>query len=126
MIHPHAVLVGHSLGAIAIVQLPTRWPQVQVPGALMLAPADPLRRARTRHFGPVPEQTLGVATIVAGSANDPWMDQGRARHLNKIWGADFVRMGEAGDINVTSGHARCRYRQKLWDVCSSQLGAVAA
>lgn len=103
LVHPGAVLVGHSLGAIAIVRLLATWPQLRVAGALLVAPAEPSRNSRTRAFGRIPEGPLGVPTIVAASANDPWMDQDRARALSTGWGADFVDMGEAGHINVASG-----------------------
>lgn len=101
--HPGSVLVGHSLGAVAIVRLLTSWPQVRVAGALLVAPAEPSRSDRTRSFGRIPEMDLGIPAIVAASRNDSWMDQDRARDLSVSWGADFIDMGEAGHINVASG-----------------------
>ena len=103
LLHPGAVLVAHSLGAVAAVQLLARWPQLKVGGALLVAPAEPSHDARTAPFGKIPEVALRVPTIVAASRNDPWMSQPRARWLSKRWGAEFVDMGEAGHINVTSG-----------------------
>jgi predicted alpha/beta hydrolase family esterase len=97
------VLVAHSLGAVAAVQLLSRWPQLRVGGALLVAPAEPSRDARTAPFGKIPEGALHVPTIVAASRNDPWMDQPRARWLAKRWGAEFVDMGEAGHVNLASG-----------------------
>ncbi len=104
LIHPDAVLVGHSLGAIAIVRLLAHWPQVRVAGALLVAPAEPGISSRTSAFGRVPERALRVPVVVAASVNDPWMPQARARQLARVWSADFVDMGEAGHINVASGH----------------------
>lgn len=104
LIHPGAVLVGHSLGAIAIVRLLASWPQVRVAGALLVAPAEPSRSPRTQAFGRIPKLELGVPTIVAASTNDPWVDHDRARDLSEDWGADFIDMGEAGHINVASGY----------------------
>ncbi|MET4130165.1 alpha/beta hydrolase [Roseovarius sp. MBR-6] len=103
LLHPGAVLVAHSLGAVAAVQLLARWPQLKVGGALLVAPAEPSHDARTAPFGKIPEVALHVPTIVAASRNDPWMAQPRARWLAKRWGAEFVDMGEAGHINVASG-----------------------
>ncbi|PTX47306.1 hypothetical protein IQ03_03296 [Gemmobacter caeni] len=51
MIHPGSVLVGHSLGAIAIARLLSSWPQINVAGALMVAPAEPSRCSRIASFG---------------------------------------------------------------------------
>lgn len=104
LIHPGSVLVGHSLGAIAIVRLLASWPQVRVAGVLLVAPAEPSHSPRTEGFGGIPARSLGVPAIVAASRNDPWMDQDRARDLSEAWGADFVDMGKAGHINVASGY----------------------
>lgn len=116
MIHPGAVLVGHSLGVVAIARLLSEWPQVQVRGALLVAPAEPSRSLRTAGFGHVAERALGVPVIVAASRNDPWMEQDRARRLSEAWGADFVDMGDAGHINVASGFGPWPEGQALRDV----------
>ncbi|AJE45846.1 RBBP9/YdeN family alpha/beta hydrolase [Celeribacter indicus] len=104
LVHPDSVLVGHSLGAIAIVRLLASWPQVRIAGALLVAPAEPERSDRTAPFGRIPQRPLGTKTIVAASRNDPWMEQERARGLARNWEADFIDMGNAGHINVESGH----------------------
>jgi predicted alpha/beta hydrolase family esterase len=123
MIHPGAVLVGHSLGAIAIVRLLAHWPQIRIGGALLVAPAEPSRSPRTRRFGPIPDVTLGIPTIVAASRNDPWMDQDHARELSESWGADFIDMGDVGHINVASGHGPwpegIALRNIIWSMDSS-------
>lgn len=122
LIHPDAVLVGHSLGAIAIAQLLAGWPQLCIGGALLVAPAEPSRSNRTRSFGPIPEVGLGVPAIVAASRNDPWMDQKRARDLSEAWDADFIDMGEAGHINAASGYGPWpegrALRDLLWPLAS--------
>ncbi|MCT4373150.1 serine hydrolase family protein [Yangia mangrovi] len=102
--HPGSVLVGHSLGAIAIVKLMALWPQVQITGAFLVAPAEPSRCARISDFGPIPERSFGATVVVAASRNDPWMEQSRAQSLARSWGADFIDMENAGHINVASGH----------------------
>lgn len=104
LVHPGSVLVGHSLGAIAIVRLLASWPQVKVAGALLVAPADPAKCPRIAAFGPVPKRPLDTRVIVAASRNDPWMEQERARSLAASWEADFIDMGDAGHINVASGY----------------------
>lgn len=103
MIHPDTVLVGHSLGAIAIVRLLASWPQVRIASALLVAPAEPQISPRTAAFGRIPERPLRVPVVVAASTNDPWMPQARARQLARAWRGDFVDMGEAGHINVEAG-----------------------
>lgn len=49
--HPGAVLVGHSLGAVLIARLLTRWPQLRVRAALLVAPAETEGAARIGAFG---------------------------------------------------------------------------
>lgn len=118
LIHPGSVLVGHSLGAVAIAKLLVSWPQVKVAGALLVAPAEPSKCARTAAFGTIPDRPLDTTVIVAASRNDPWMEQEQARSLAKSWEADFIDMGDAGHVNVASGHGPWAegkaFRDLLW------------
>ncbi len=101
--HPGAVLVGHSLGAVLIARLLTKWPQLNVSAALLVAPAEPDRSDRLARFAPIPERPLGVPAMVAASRNDPWMSFSRAAGLARAWQADLTDMGFAGHVNVASG-----------------------
>ena len=71
--HPDSILVGHSLGAVLIARLLTRWPQLRVRAALLVAPAETLGSDRIGQFGRIPEQALGIPSTVVASRNDPWM-----------------------------------------------------
>ena len=51
----------------------------------------------------VPWQSDAPAHLVA-SRNDPYCDYQRAEDLAGAWGATFQDAGEAGHINVESGH----------------------
>lgn len=102
--HPDCVLVGHSLGAVLIARILTKWPQLKVRAALLVAPAEPAASRRTHRFGPLPERPLGVPATVVASRNDPWMAFGRAADLSHAWGAGLVDLGRAGHINVASGY----------------------
>lgn len=101
--HPGAILVGHSVGTIAIARLLDRWPQLDVGGVLLVAPAEPVHDDRIARFAPIPERPLRVPATVVASRNDPWMTFTRASKLAKAWGADLVDLGFAGHINVDSG-----------------------
>ncbi len=101
--HPGCILVGHSLGAVLIARILTKWPQVNVRAALLVAPAETRGSDRIGQFGPIPERLLGVPARVVASRNDPWMSFGRAAHLAQAWGGDLVDLGNAGHINVASG-----------------------
>jgi uncharacterized protein len=101
--HPDCVLVGHSLGAVLVARILTKWPQLKVRAALLVAPAETAGSDRIGQFGPIPERPLGVPAMVVASRNDPWMRFTRARGLALEWGADLIDLGFAGHINVASG-----------------------
>jgi predicted alpha/beta hydrolase family esterase len=105
---PGAVLVGHSLGSTLIAHLAARHPELDIGGALLAAPADPEQRAsRVRgiaSFGPVPDRPFAFPAIVVASRTDPYMNIERARVIANMWDAAFIDAGDAGHINVASGH----------------------
>ncbi|WP_225028190.1 RBBP9/YdeN family alpha/beta hydrolase [Xinfangfangia pollutisoli] len=100
---PDSILVGHSLGAVLIARLLTRYPDLPVRAALLVAPAETRGSDRIGQFGPIPERLLPVPSTVVASRNDPWMSLGRASQLASAWGARLVDLGEAGHINRASG-----------------------
>lgn len=101
--HPGCILVGHSLGAITAARILTRWPQLHVAAALLVAPADPSRSRRLAAFAQIPARPLGVPATLVASRNDPWMSFDQSADLARDWGADLLDLGHAGHINVASG-----------------------
>lgn len=100
--HP-VVIVAHSLGCIATVHMgPEAAARVQ--GALLVAPADPERRAILSDFAPVPHAALPYRSIVVASSNDPYCPIRLAGAYARAWGSEFVRLQQAGHINIESGH----------------------
>lgn len=97
------VVVAHSLGCIATTHLP---PVVagRIEGALLVAPADPERRGVLADFAPVPYQKLPYRSILVASSNDPYCPVRLAGAYARAWGSEFVRLNEAGHINIDSGH----------------------
>jgi predicted alpha/beta hydrolase family esterase len=102
--HPDCVLVGHSLGAVLVARILTKWPQLKVRAALLVAPAETSGSDRIGQFGPIPERPLHVPTTVIASRNDPWMTYARATGLACAWDAEIVDLGFAGHINVDAGY----------------------
>lgn len=101
---PGAVaVVAHSLGCLAVTHLPPEAAQ-RIQGALLVAPADPERRAALADFAPVPCQTLPYRSILVASGNDPCCSIRLAGAYARNWGSEFVRVPAAGHINVESGH----------------------
>ncbi len=93
------ILVGHSLGCIAVAEWAARrWADVR--GALLVAPADVDRRP---FFDAVPLRPLPFPSVLVASDNDPHLELERARLFARHWGSRFVDIGRAGHINVESG-----------------------
>ncbi|MBT2324037.1 alpha/beta hydrolase [Variovorax paradoxus] len=97
------VIAAHSLGCIATVHL-SEAASDRISGALLVAPADPERRAVLSDFAPVPCARLPYRSILVASSNDPYCPVRLAGAYARAWGSEFVRMQNAGHINVDSGH----------------------
>ena len=97
------VVVAHSLGCMATVHLPAD-AAARISGALLVAPADPERRGVLADFAPVPYQPLPYRSVLVASSNDPFCPVRLAGAYARAWGSEFVRMQNAGHINVESGH----------------------
>ena len=100
-----AIVVAHSLGCIATSHVSGQ-AAAHIQSALLVAPADPERRAHLADFAPVPHQTLPYRSIVVASSNDPYCPIRLAGAYARAWGSEFVRLQNAGHINVESGHGQ--------------------
>ena len=97
---PH-VVAAHSFGCLAALHAAARYPGLGIAQMLLVAPADPAR------FGAadvLAQAAPPLPTCVVASANDPWMAAPRARAWARLWGSDWINLGNAGHINVDSGH----------------------
>ncbi len=101
--HGPVVIAAHSLGCMATVYLPDAV-KARVQGALLVAPADPERRGVLADFAPVPYQRQPFPSIVVASSNDPYCPVRLAGAYARAWGSEFMRLNDAGHINVDSGH----------------------
>ncbi|MCB5409182.1 RBBP9/YdeN family alpha/beta hydrolase [Pseudogemmobacter faecipullorum] len=124
--HPDCILVGHSLGAVLIARLLSRWPHLRVAGALLVAPAETEGRGRISSFGALPERPLDLPATVVASRNDPWMGFSRAAHLARVWQADLVDLGFAGHINTASGYGPWKAGKALRDALLRRARGGAA
>jgi hypothetical protein len=102
------VLVGHALGVAAIVHTAQRLADTKVRGAFLVACPD-IEENRdvpreTAPFAPMPREPLPFPSILVASATDPYCSLERAAEFASAWGSDFRDAGNAGGINVESGH----------------------
>ncbi|MES2947973.1 MAG: alpha/beta hydrolase [Pseudomonadota bacterium] len=96
------VIAAHSLGCIATTHLPPQ-AAARIQGALLVAPADPERRGVLADFAPVPYQALPYRSVLVASSNDPYCPVRTAGAYARAWGSEFVRLQNAGHINVEAG-----------------------
>lgn len=115
------VLVAHSLGVLAVAHwaasstVPER-----VRGALLVAPPDPESpqvHGAVRRFAPLPPGPLPFPALVVASENDPYVSFDRAQTFADAWGAELITAGEAGHINVASGHGEWPEGEVLLSEC---------
>lgn len=105
---PGVVLIAHSLGCILVAHVAAARPDLDIGGALLVAPADVDSRRHTpdrlADFAPLPRVALPFPAVLVASRNDPHMDFAVAENLAADWGARLIDAGEVGHINVASGH----------------------
>jgi predicted alpha/beta hydrolase family esterase len=97
---PH-VVVAHSFGCLASLHASARYPGIGIAQVLLVAPAEPTR------FGvaaALSQTRPTLSSCVVASDNDPWMSATRAHAWARLWGSDWINLGNAGHINVDSGY----------------------
>ncbi|MHA6728792.1 RBBP9/YdeN family alpha/beta hydrolase [Devosia sp. A369] len=101
------VLVAHSLAVIALVHAAPRLPD-NVRGAFLVAAPDielnPDAPEASFGFRPIPRDPLPFPSMLVASSNDPLCSLDRAVEFATCWGSDFHQTGEAGRIDLASGH----------------------
>lgn len=106
------VVAAHSLGCIATTHVSAE-AAARIHGALLVAPADPERRAVLSDFAPVPYARLPYRSVLVASSNDPYCPIRLAGAYARAWGSEFVRLQDAGHINIESGHGEWPLGQAL-------------
>ena len=102
------ILVGHSAVCSAVGKWSERY-QTKIKAALLVAPADPEASTFPEGaigFAPMPLFKLPFPSIVIASSNDFFAAIKRAKQFADAWGSEFINIGEAGHINVASGHGQ--------------------
>jgi len=101
----NVVLIAHSLGCAAIAH----WATVnkrKIKGAMLVSPSDteaPNYNFPTKGFDPMPKERIDFKTMVVASTDDVWVTLDRARYFANNWNSEFISIGAAGHINVSSG-----------------------
>ncbi|GGA48131.1 RBBP9/YdeN family alpha/beta hydrolase [Pelagibacterium lentulum] len=102
------VLVGHSLGVLNIVAANGKLADTKVKAAFLVSAPDvdehPDVPEATAPFQGLPRDPLKFPSMLVASSNDPYCSIERAAEFASCWGSDFHIAGDAGHINVESGH----------------------
>ena len=109
------VLIGHSLGCMAIVHWAQKYNQ-KIKGAMLVAPSDvkaPQYTFSTIGFDPIPLFKIDFKTIIVASTNDEWISMERAEFFAEKWGSEFIDIGKAGHINAASGYGEWKDGLKI-------------
>jgi uncharacterized protein len=103
---PGSILVGHALGAALIAHLAARHPELNVGGALLVAPADPERGwshvPGAGTFAPLPLEPFSFPAMLVASRTDCHMPPKRAQIFANIWEASFIDAADVGYDGVDS------------------------
>lgn len=100
------LLIAHSLGVSAVVHAAPRMPAGVVRGAFLVAPpADSvLIEAIGPGFRPLPRAPLPFPSLLVASRNDVYASYAESEEISYAWGSRLLDAGEAGHINMDSGH----------------------
>ncbi len=102
------VLVGHSLGVLNIVAANDKLADTKVKAAFLVSAPDvdenkSVSKAAAAFQG-LPRDPLKFPSMLVASSNDPYCTIERAAEFASCWGSDFHIAGDAGHINIESGH----------------------
>ena len=100
------ILIAHSLGCTTVAHWAEKYKR-KIKGAMLVAPSDPEAphyTFPTKGFTPIPFLKFPFRTIVVASSNDQWVSLERAKLFAAKWGSEFINIGDAGHINILSGH----------------------
>lgn len=101
------VLVAHSIGVAAVAHAAAKFTRPVV-GAFLVGLSDwnrpDLLPGVAHDFAPIPREPFAFPSLLIASRNDPYCEfEVAADHAN-AWGSALIDAGEAGHLNVESGH----------------------
>jgi predicted alpha/beta hydrolase family esterase len=102
------VLIAHSLSVVALAHTAQRLVDTKVRGAFLVSVPDLELNdnvpSKAKAFAPIPRDPLPFPSMLVASSTDPLCSLDRAVEFATCWGSDFHVAGDAGHINVQSGH----------------------
>ncbi len=124
--HSEIILIGHSIGCVAIVKWYEKFGH-QIKGALLVAPSDSESSNYPKYitgFTPIPNKRLPFATIVVASDNDHVTKIERSKEFAENWGSEIVVLENAGHIEPKSGFGAWSLGLELLDKLENTTNTV--
>jgi predicted alpha/beta hydrolase family esterase len=109
--HAELILIGHSIGCMAIVKWYEKYGHI-IKGALLVAPSDSERDGYPTYisgFVPIPTFKMPFPTIFVASTNDPVTEMDRSKAFAYNWGSELIILENAGHIEPKSGFGDWEY-----------------
>lgn len=103
--HAELILIGHSIGCMAIVKWFEKFGH-PIKGALLVAPSDSEREDYPSYitgFTPIPMEKLPFPSIVVASTNDHVTSLERSAEFAESWGSELMTLEDAGHLEPKSG-----------------------
>ncbi|MCH2216376.1 MAG: alpha/beta fold hydrolase [Flavobacteriales bacterium] len=103
--HSELILIGHSIGCMAIAHWYQRFKH-KIKGALLVAPSDAESPAYPEYiegFAPIPLDGLPFKSIVVASTNDHVSSIERIKYFAEAWNSKLIVLKNAGHIESKSG-----------------------
>jgi uncharacterized protein len=113
--HSELILIGHSIGCMAIVKWFEKFGHI-IKGVLLVAPSDSERDGYPSYisgFVPIPIFKMPFPTIVVASKNDHVTEIVRSKEFAHNWGSELVMLENAGHIEPKSGFGDWEYGLEL-------------
>lgn len=113
--HKDLILIGHSIGCIAIVKWFEEYGH-SVKGVLLVAPSDSEKENYPNYikgFTPIPKNQLPFPSIVVASDNDHVTDLKRSKEFASNWGSQLIILKKAGHIEPKSGFSQWNFGREL-------------
>jgi predicted alpha/beta hydrolase family esterase len=117
------IAVAHSFGVLALLRHMQQRPDAAPAAALLVAMADPDR------FGVaelLPRGRLPMPATLLVSSNDPWLPLHVGQRWAQRWQCPCVNLGNAGHVNVSSGHRTLPYARHWVQGQAQRLAAGRA
>jgi predicted alpha/beta hydrolase family esterase len=103
--HSRLILIGHSIGCMAIVKWFEKFGHT-IKGALFVAPTDAEKENFPSYisgFSPIPRQSLPFPSILVASTNDHVTSLKQAQEFALNWGSVLHTIENAGHLEPKSG-----------------------